>query len=442
MFGGAHRASVSCWERCYRCSSRIAFVIIADPLVHPFRGGRDAPQVRRRLCGDARDAGSDSAAPTLLISIEAYRDAECRLLQIVIRRPPETELIVKTLPDAPAAEIRICASPCRFAMKSSASCISRRDLIRDLRPVTTRPFLVASAFARKPARIRRGDPQPRRIRWPLQVAAVDVGTRVSVPRQLHPRIPATAMPTTKLSLLAAPIVAPRSPRHLVPPMTSDWHASSARQPGSGSRWSGQRRGADAVAHVRHRLHYAQPRPSHGEQPRAYRRTSFARRAIRRPPRASARRAATAGGAAAGRAARAPLRLAALHEGDQQRVLDDLALRVAAADAHDLGGHRLEDARAGRVVAVGEGQHRAADGRHHRPGRELAVRKPLLELGDTLRRAPPDCRSPPRPAPCACRRTECRPSGSCARRAPRHRPTRPSAPRGRRPSAATAARRRR
>ena len=59
--------------------------------------------------------------------------------------------------------------------------------------------------------------------------------------------------------------------------------------------------------------------------------------------------------------RARLRsLAAAHECDEQRVLEHLPLRAAAADAHDLVRLRLEDASASRVILFGEGRHGRAD----------------------------------------------------------------------------------
>ena len=46
-------------------------------------------------------------------------------------------------------------------------------------------------------------------------------------------------------------------------------------------------------------------------------------------------------------------IAALHQRDDKSVLDDLALRVAAADAHDLVEHRLQMRDAAGIVAAGK-----------------------------------------------------------------------------------------
>jgi hypothetical protein len=78
--------------------------------------------------------------------------------------------------------------------------------------------------------------------------------------------------------------------------------------------------------------------------------------------------------------RARLRgLAAPHQGDEKGVLDDAALGVAAADAHRIGGDRLQQARAAGIVLVGKGEHGAADGRDGGPCRQRARRYPALVM---------------------------------------------------------------
>ncbi len=73
-------------------------------------------------------------------------------------------------------------------------------------------------------------------------------------------------------------------------------------------------------------------------------------------------------------------LAAAHQGDEERVLDQLALGMAAADAHDLSEDRRELAHAGGVILIREGRQRAADRGHHGAGRQLAVGEALLDHG--------------------------------------------------------------
>ena len=60
-------------------------------------------------------------------------------------------------------------------------------------------------------------------------------------------------------------------------------------------------------------------------------------------------------------------LAAAHQGEQQHVLHHLALGAAAADAHHLGGDRLQDTGAAGVIVARERQGGAADFRDNRTG---------------------------------------------------------------------------
>ena len=50
----------------------------------------------------------------------------------------------------------------------------------------------------------------------------------------------------------------------------------------------------------------------------------------------------------------PRQLARADQRDDESVLDDLALGMAAADAHDLVQHGLQRCDAGRIVLAGEG----------------------------------------------------------------------------------------
>ena len=82
------------------------------------------------------------------------------------------------------------------------------------------------------------------------------------------------------------------------------------------------------------------------------------------------------------------RLAALHQRQQSHVLDHFALRMAAADAHHLASHRLQQVSAGPVIFLGKRPRRAAELRHHLSRRKFALRAARLEFGDTpFQRAP-------------------------------------------------------
>lgn len=61
--------------------------------------------------------------------------------------------------------------------------------------------------------------------------------------------------------------------------------------------------------------------------------------------------------------------AAPHPGEEEHVIHQFASRAAAADVHDLGRDRLQDAHAARIVLVGESEGGAADRGHHRSGSE-------------------------------------------------------------------------
>ena len=81
-----------------------------------------------------------------------------------------------------------------------------------------------------------------------------------------------------------------------------------------------------------------------------------------------------------------------HQRDEQHVLQHLALCVAAADPGEIGRHRFEDLRAARVIAVGEGHRRAADGGHDRTRADQPLghhgverRKAAVERGAVRRR---------------------------------------------------------
>src|SRR5262245_41117793 len=74
-----------------------------------------------------------------------------------------------------------------------------------------------------------------------------------------------------------------------------------------------------------------------------------------------------------------------HEGQKERVLDDLALGAAAADANDVLGNGLERADAANVVLLRKRENTAAYGRHDRTRRQLAL---LDQLGEGFR-APPE-----------------------------------------------------
>ncbi len=79
----------------------------------------------------------------------------------------------------------------------------------------------------------------------------------------------------------------------------------------------------------------------------------------------------------------PRQFAAAHQCDDKCVLDDLALRVAAADPHDIVEHGLQMADATGIVRIGKGVHRPAYFGHDWSGGELALGQALLDHAEAL-----------------------------------------------------------
>jgi len=71
-------------------------------------------------------------------------------------------------------------------------------------------------------------------------------------------------------------------------------------------------------------------------------------------------------------------VAASDRGNDEGVLDDLALGVAAADANDIGQHRLELVDASPVIATRKGVQRPEDLWYRWPGDQLSVGQTLLD----------------------------------------------------------------
>ena len=74
------------------------------------------------------------------------------------------------------------------------------------------------------------------------------------------------------------------------------------------------------------------------------------------------------------------KITALHQRDDEGVLDQRALRMAAADTHDFIEHGRQVRDAAAIVTLGERAHGTEQFRHHGSGRQLAIGEALLDHG--------------------------------------------------------------